>query len=243
MKSIKYLPIVCALFAASAAADTQWGVGLAAISSNEGYVDVSAETNVVPALFIQTENFQLLGPMISYKLFESGDFKMAFKGQYRFDGYEEDDGDIFKGMEERKGAFDVGFEFGYETGLGDFSFSLLTDATSEHEGYELSASYSKPYRMENGVIAPYISVSNLSEDLVDYYYGVRQNEVSSTRAFYQGDSATNVEIGVNSQWMYSGKHMIVANASYTQFGSAIKDSPLIDESGSFQVILGYVYAF
>lgn len=89
-------------------AESRWGLGLGAVISDQGYVDIGNEITPVPVIYYQSENFQLLGPNFSYKLTEIDDLAFSFTGQFRFDGYEEDDGDIFLGMDDRSGSFDLG---------------------------------------------------------------------------------------------------------------------------------------
>ncbi|MEM0911797.1 MAG: MipA/OmpV family protein, partial [Pseudomonadota bacterium] len=85
--------------------------------------------------------------------------------------------------------------------------------------------------------------SRLSDDLVDYYYGVRQSEAILNRPFYLGESTTNVTLGINSNWQWDRQNRFVANLSVTALGSEIEDSPLIDASTNVQFILGYLYVF
>nr|WP_248291036.1 MipA/OmpV family protein [Pseudoalteromonas arctica] len=198
---------------------------------------------VVPALSIQYGNFSLLGPQMSYKLGHWGDFEASILGKFRLDGYEADDDEFFNGMEDRDPSFDIGIDLEYDSSWGDFGLSHTADVSSTHEGYETSVSYSLPYRVSKGRIAPFISVSHLSEDLVNYYYGVKQSEVTTNRAYYQAESSLVWEIGTRSDWLFGTNHMIKADLSYRFLGSEIKDSPLIDKSGGINLIIGYVYVF
>lgn len=242
-KKFIYTIVFTAITSTNAFAESKWGLGLGAIVSDQGYIGVGNETSVVPIIYYQSENFQLLGPNLSYKLVEFNDLTVNLTGQYRFDGYEEDDSDIFLGMEDRSGSFDLGFAIDYEMSFGDLSFEFLTDATNEHEGNEFSLSYSKSYNFKSYSLKPYVKVTRQSEDLVDYYYGVRTNEATVNRAFYVGEATTNVELGLQAMWRVGKHHNFIGYASYTAYGSEIKDSPLVDASSSTNLILGYMYVF
>ncbi|MCO7188565.1 MULTISPECIES: MipA/OmpV family protein [unclassified Pseudoalteromonas] len=221
----------------------QWGIGAAVVSQDQGYTDVGNETILVPALAIQYGNFSLLGPRGSYKVWQQENIEFSVVGQLRLDGYEEADGDIFLGMEDRDMSFDFGFEGEFDTEFGEFGFSFMHDVTSTHKGYEASVSYGVPFTLGDGRITPYVSASYLSEDLVDYYYGVLPTEQRAGRNAYTGDATMNLEVGVSSDWFFGRNHMIKADLSYTAYGSEIKDSPLIEQSGAVQLLLGYVYVF
>lgn len=224
-------------------ADGRWGVGMGTMVEKQGYLDIDNKTNVIPLFYYESEKLRVLGPTVDYQLATFNDFKFKLSGQYRFDGFESDDGDIFSGMEERSGSVDLGFSIDYEHDFGDFSFSFLNDVSSEHKGNEITLSYAKPFQVDSTRITPYVELTRLSDDLVDYYYGVRANEVTANRSYYLGEASTNAEIGIRTNWQFGNHHSFMLNASYTAFGSEIKDSPLMDSSGSANLILGYLYVF
>ncbi|OCQ21884.1 hypothetical protein A7985_08730 [Pseudoalteromonas luteoviolacea] len=223
--------------------ELRFGLGGAVVVQDEGYKDVGSETQFVPAIAIEYGDFRLLGPYASYTFFKTDNFELAATGMLRLDGYEQADSEIFKGMEDRDMSFDFGLEAEIDTDFGEFGIKYTQDVTNTHEGYEATLSYGMPFTVDRGRIAPYIAVSFASEDLANYYYGVKAHEATASRAFYQVDSATNFEIGVSSDWFFGQNHMIKADVSYTSFDSTIKDSPLVDKSGTFQLLLGYVYVF
>lgn len=222
---------------------SRWGLGLGAIIQDQGYTDIGNESQVVPVLYYESENLEILGPNINYNLYSEGPFDFKLNAQYRFDGFKDDDGDIFIGMEERSGTIDLGFSVDYESDYGDFSFQYMADAGGEHKGNEISLSYQKPFFFERSILTPYFSATRMSEDLVDYYYGVRSNEVTANRGFYQGEATTNIDVGVRYDHRFDKHHSILADFAYTAYGSGIKDSPLVDSSGGMRLIVGYVYVF
>ena len=78
---------------------------------------------------------------------------------------------------------------------------------------------------------------------VDYYYGVRANEMTADRAYYQGESAVNIEVGARGGYMFKQKHFVFLDVSVTSLASEIKDSPLVDSSTENRLMLGYIYSF
>lgn len=243
MKTLKYLPLLSLLFAGSALSESKWGIGLGGLVQDNGYIDLGTEVNLLPVIYYESGNFSVLGPQFHYEFADLEGFEFSFVGRLNFGGYEEDDGDIFIGMEERSGSIDLGVEVEYESDYGDFSFSYLTDATSEHEGSELSVKYSLPFIFESSMVTPYIGYVRQSEEMVDYYYGVRANEATLARPFYQGEAASSIEIGVQSLWRFGKHHNVVGNLSFATLADEIKDSPLVDASNNVSLILGYLYVF
>jgi outer membrane protein len=239
----KYAVLLVSLASYSAIAENKWGVGVGGMVEDQGYVDVGSKTTVIPLVFFESENLRIYGPTFNYNIATFEEIDFSFIGQYRFDGYEADDGDIFEGMDDSTGAFELGISANYKTGFGKFTLSALTDVASTHDGYEINLSYSKSYNFESSSITPYISIIQKSEDLVDYYYGVQAHEVTDYRSFHLGKSATNIELGIRSSWRVGKHHNFIANASYTAYGSNIKNSSLIDSSVNTKLILGYMYVF
>lgn len=243
MNKLKYLPLISLLFASSAYSESKWGIGLGSLVQDNGYVDQSTEVNILPIVYYESGNFSILGPRFGYEFADLEGFEFTFVGQLNLGGYKEEDGDIFTGMEERSGSVDLGLEIEYESDYGDFSFSYLTDATSEHEGNELSFKYSLPFIFESSMVTPYIGYVRQSEEMIDYYYGVRANEATLERPFYKGEAASGIEVGVFSLWRFGKHHNVVSDLSFVTLADEIKDSPLVDASNNVSLILGYLYVF
>lgn len=224
-------------------AESKWGLGIGTAIQNQVYASVDAEVNVLPLIYYQSEKLHLVGPQFGYEILEWGDVEFTFLGRYRFDGYDAEDEPLFEGMEDRSGSLDLGLEIQYETDYGDLSFSYMKDAMHNHKGSELSVGYSLPFIMSSGVIVPYVQITQQSDDLVDYYFGVRADEVTVNRSFFEGESTTNLELGVKVMWQFGEHHSVIANLGFTSLGSEIKDSPLVDGSTATNLILGYVYVF
>ncbi|SFC99058.1 MipA/OmpV family protein [Pseudoalteromonas denitrificans] len=240
---------LCMLLAGEVSADeSQWGLGIGAMADKQGYAGVNTKTTVIPITSYESENFSINGPQFEYTLGkytipDFGALKLSLLGQYRFDGYEAEDGDIFNGMDKRSGAFELGFSVGYSSNLGGISFEFVNDVTNKHEGYEASLTYSRPYFFDSVIIEPYAKISHFSDNFVNYYYGVEDHESLSNRQAYVGEDTVNGEIGLRMRWQAGKHHSFISNLSYRSFGSDIKNSPLVSGSGGANIILGYVYAF
>ena len=230
-------------YADDADSKSLWGLGLGIVTGDKGYEGIGTETTPIPVIYHETENFQLLGSSFSYKLSEFGDLTLSLVGLYRLSGYSSSDGDIFDGIKRRSDSFDLGVSAEYEGEFGDVSFEYLADTTNNHDGNEMSLTYAMPYTFNSTLLKPYIKLTRQSDDLVDYYYGVRSNEATSSRAYYRGKATTNIESGVQASYQINRHHNLISYASYTAYGSEIKDSPLMDKSGSFSLIMGYMYVF
>ena len=245
----KILPLSCALFLSiSLAANGQdappneFGIGLAVISQNAGY-EVGIENNVVPALLINYGNFSLLGPEAKYNLHRSDKLTFDFTGSLRLGGYSADDDKFFIGMEDRDLTIDLGFALEYELGPVDVGFSMAADVLGKHEGHQAALTFGHNFNFDSAQLTPFIGVEYQSDELVDYYYGVRKEEATSTRDFYQADAATQALAGLRGMWWSGPHHRVIFRLEYNPLDSSIKDSPLVDNSNSYEFIMGYAYVF
>lgn len=243
MKYWKSAGLLLSLLSGNAMAEGHWGVGVIGIWQDQGYKNISSTTTVVPAVLYQSDKLMWMGPQLNYKFWEANGVEFRAHAQYRFDGFDADEDALFEGMEDRDGALDIGLGMRYKTSVGVFGLTFLQDVTNTHEGNEISADYRYPIRYQGHMFSPYIAMSYSSKALTDYYFGVRESEVRADRAFYEGDATVNVEAGVNTIWSIADQQQIIANLSYTAYGSEIKDSPLVDGSGNLSLLVGYVYRF
>ncbi|NMR25814.1 MULTISPECIES: MipA/OmpV family protein [Pseudoalteromonas] len=244
----KLLPLSYSLLLLSFGANAQeaqqneLGIGLAVISQNAGY-DIGAESNVVPALLINYGDFSLLGPEVKYNLHRGDEFTFDLTGSIRLDGYSADDDKFFTGMKDRDSTIDLGFALEYELGPVDVGFSMAADVLGKHEGYQAGLTFGHNFKFESTMLTPFIGLEYQSEELVDYYYGVRQEEVTTTRDFYQADAATQAVAGLRGMWWSGPHHRVIFRLEYSVLGSSIEDSPLVDGSNSYEFIMGYAYVF
>ena len=223
--------------------ELSWGVGLGMISEDEGYTEVGSDSTAVPIFIINYGKFYLMGPKFGYQLYGNNNYTFGLIGNYRLDGYEAEDSPYLKGMDDRDGTLDIGVEYSYDTGFGKIGIEVVADTLGKHEGYQADISFSYPINFDNGQLSPYIGAEYRSDDLVNYYYGVKNTEVTQIRQFYQADSAVNLVMGIRSTWFSGPHHRFVAMLQFKAFDDSIKDSPIIDADDAYNMIFGYAYVF
>ncbi len=84
-----------------------------------------------------------------------------------------------------------------------------------------------------------MGVSYLDEKMVDYYYGVKTSEVTSSRAIYKGEEAFNyvAELGVSTPILFGGYSRFALN--YIWYDDEIVMSPLTDARYGFGVMVTF----
>lgn len=195
----------------------------------------------VPILVGQYKNFYVQGTDLGYILNETDQWKVSLMGKPRFNGYESDDSDALKGMEDRNWSFDAGVRVDWTNDLCVLSFNGIVDTLHEHDGQELSLNISKAFFRRS--LIPHAGVHWKSQNLVDYYYGVSGDEVKASRPSYEADPAWNYDAGVRVNIPFEENWVIMGDFTYEWMGDSITDSPIVDETGAFSTLLGAAYRF
>lgn len=246
------IALLCLPLTAQASDDEQessWGLGLGVMSSQKAYTDMDRDTKVIPFISYENEYIEVLGPNLKYKLpgFELNDankFNFNLVGEYDFSDNDPDETPILNGMEERDGGFWVGAQVEWQNEFVNVSLEFLTEAAGDSDGSMFNLGFERTWTIgERYMLTPRVVLSRVDKNYVDYYYGVRADEVRSDRAFYQGEAGLNTEIGLRAMYMFDRNQMLMLDLAVTSLASEIKDSPLVDSSTESRVILGYIYRF
>jgi len=222
---------------------SQFLYGVGASSSGQIYKGYSRQTMLLPLIGYKSENLTVFGPFINYKINTVNNFTFSLKLSPRFQGFDQSDSAIFKGMKKRKSSLDAGFEINYKKEQWALNLSSIFDTLNRSNGYELKSVLSRKYRIGPVFIEPSLSASFLDKRLVNYYYGVSDDEVNSLRNAYNGQGSTNMAIGlgVSTPLFFGGFTRM--NIQQLWFDSNITDSPLVDGKSTFSIQLFFTKNF
>lgn len=228
---------------------SSWGLGIGAMSRQKAYTDMDRDNKVIPFISYENEYIEVLGPNLKYKLpgfelNEANKFSFNLVGEYDFSDNDPDETPILNGMEERKGGFWAGAAAEWQNPLATLSLELLTEVSGDSDGTVINLGIERSWHIAGGfMLTPRLVLSRVDTNYVDYYYGVRADEVRMGRAFYQGEAGLNTEIGLRTMYMFDQNQMLMLDFAVTSLASEIKDSPLVDTSTESRVMLGYIYRF
>jgi outer membrane protein len=246
-----YLPLT-AMAEAPKNEGAQWGLGGAAITKQNAYKDIDRSSAAIPLIYFENEYVQLFGPTIdlklpSYNINETQKLDFSLVGKYDFSGYDDDDikdTPILNGMHERKGGIWAGAKVEWHSEIVDVSAEWLTDLSGHSKGTRLSLGLERTWMFgEHMMLTPRVTAIWQDKKTIDYYYGVRDDEVRTGRTAYNGNSGTNVEFGTRGTYMFNQHNSIFLDVKVTSLANEIKDSPLIDSSTENSVLFGYLYRF
>ena len=236
----------------AAAPASSWALGVGAIAFDKAYAGIDREYLALP--FVQYENrwLSIAGPQVGVKLLSLDPaplhtLNLDLVLRYDGSGYDDDDiGDtpILAGMRERKSGVWAGARIEWKSRWVDVSAEALGDASGNSKGKRFNLGVEKTWHIgERVTITPRVTASWQDDKYVDYYYGVRADEVRAGRAAYRGESGVNAELGLRAMYMFDRRHSILVDLEVSRLADGIRDSPLVDRSTENRVLVGYLYRF
>lgn len=223
--------------------DSQWGLGLVTLYDRKPYRSFDNKAKALPFIFYQSRWVSLIGPTLDLKLPSTDALSFSLRLHYAGDGYEAGDSPYLAGMAERKSSFWVGGASSLHTDVATLSVELLGDASSKSKGKRARLGIEHEFRAGDFDFTPRLALHRFDGKYVDYYYGVRADEATSTRGYYPGKSTTNVEAGVRIGYSLAPHHKLSLDLGTTRLGAGIKASPLVERSRQDGVRFGYLYLF
>ncbi|MFL9812645.1 MipA/OmpV family protein [Stutzerimonas sp. VN223-3] len=228
---------------------SSWGLGLGIASSQQPYTDIDRDNEVIPLIYFENDYVQIFGPNAEIKLpslhiSDSQQFNFNVVAEYDFSGYEEGDARILDGMDDRDGGFWAGANVGWQNELVNVNAEWLADVSGDSDGQRFTLGLERSWEFgDHMMLAPRLAAIWQDKEYVDYYFGVRSDEVRFDRAAYEGKSTINTEFGVRGTYMFDKQQSVFLDVEAVRFGSEIEDSPLVDTSSENSVRFGYLYRF
>ncbi len=224
--------------------DLTWSLGAGFIASPRPYMGTNARVFPIPALSLEYKRWFVQGIRGGYSFVKSNRFTANVFAQARFRGLEPEDSPFLAGMEERKKSMDAGVEFIYSGRPLGFRASFLTDTLGRSKGQEVSLlAVSGVPLGRRGIILVGIGPRWLSQNRVDYYFGVRESEATPERPAYTAQATWNLDINVTAVINVSSKWSVLALLNREGLGSSITNSPIVERSSAYGLVASLSYNF
>lgn len=203
-----------------------YGFGLGI--NQEVYKDYGLRVIPLPLLGYRGEDLKIFGPFASYDIADFDNLSFSIKLAPRFAGFDESDSSVFAGMDKRKSSLDAGVGVEYKFNNIRIDYSMMFDILGNYKGYESSSNLSYVWRVGSFFIEPAIGLKYQDSNLVNYYYGVRSHEASTSREQYSADYALNSTVGISAATNSILNGLTRIGLTKTWYGNAISDSPLVE---------------
>lgn len=218
-------------------------VGAGALVSSKPYKGIDPRVYPIPMFGYEGERLYLRGVGGGYQLFRRGGWSFGPVLQPRFDGYEADDSRYLAGMKDRDLTLDGGVGLSWRAKWGLIGLSCITDLLGKHDGQELELSYTAVFPYAGCDFIPSAGLRYKSDNLVDYYYGVRTSEARDGRPAYEAEEATDPFVRLAVRRKLGGQWSLLGAVQYEWFDSEIKDSPIVDKDYDVSFVGGLLYSW
>lgn len=211
----------------------------------KGYDD-DEQWAAAPLVIYEGEHFFFRGTSTGWKFINQDDFEFDVRVEARLDGYDSHDSNALRGMDDRDPSVDGGLGMTWRPGGGPLSFDLVAvgDLGDKSDGYEVRAGGS--YVVHNGSWATRLGAFVVydSDDMVDYYYGVKQSEAIPGRPAYSPDGEAIFRVQALTAYRFSeSRWMAYFGGRYDFLGDEITDSPIVGDDYQYILMTGFTYTF
>lgn len=251
-----YVAVLAAFAGCSVSAEessSQWGFGLGAVASDNPYAGRGTRYTPFPLITYDSERLFFQGITAGVHLLDTSALEIDFIAEANFDGIDAEDfgaRELAKNgidralLEDRKDSADVGFDVSVEGVYGELKFQALADVLGASGGYEASASYGYPLALSKHlVLTPTVGAKWLSADRADYYYGILDEEIARGVTNYRPGSVVIPEIGLDLQYSFADRWMLLGDLKYRSLPGKVEDSPLLESGQSIRMFIGVMRAF
>lgn len=144
---------------------------------------------------------------------------------------------------ERSWALESGFEILQEGRWGFLQASFLHDVSGVHNGYEAALSYGYGLVVGRLYLEPSLALAYKSNDMNDYYWGIRGDETPA------GTSGYTAGAGLNSMARFSASYRINAHfgasmaIEYERLNDDARRSPIVRRGHVLGFFAGLAYRF
>lgn len=170
-------------------------------------------------------------------------FEQAFFSDWELTNRDIGDAGSTHSLHKRRTAALSGFEYTYIHPLFDWQTQLLQDVTGVHSGQKIRSALTLPWVKNKHAWEFSAGATWQSHKLVNYYYGVRDNEVNNTNLAYDAPATTSAYIKAEWETRFNKHWGMRAVTSYKWLGSGVTNSPIVIDDSVFTFYAAGVYHF
>ncbi|MGH8707204.1 MAG: MipA/OmpV family protein [Burkholderiales bacterium] len=144
-------------------------------------------------------------------------------------------------MAPREQGTDLGLGYRRRMAWGTLSVEFLHNVDGASRGSEARLRLLEEVRRGELRLWPQAMLSWRDTKLNDYYYGVRTTETADARPAYVAGSGLNLELALYASYPLSRNWQLLGGISATQWASAVRRSPIVENRVQAAATLGLLY--
>ena len=144
---------------------------------------------------------------------------------------------------DRDYAIEAGVELLSDGRWGFLQLAAFHDVSGTHDGFEIDANYGIGFRQGRWYIEPSIGISYKSEDLNNYYWGVRPDESSVGLPPYEAGDGVNARARLRAAYYFTRNWSFSLTAEYERLNDEAAASPIVVDRSVLGYFAGVAYRF
>ncbi|QYJ85428.1 MipA/OmpV family protein [Shewanella mesophila] len=150
---------------------------------------------------------------------------------------------IFNELEDRNFTLLGGIDAFIYTRIGIINLAIAHDLFDVHSGSQARLKWLYNLALDQWKVEVAATADWKSEEIINYYYGVRPSENRYWSEQYQAGSATNLGLELTTQYVINEHWELIFLARYTELGDKIVESPLVNKHNTNTFFVGTAYRF
>ncbi len=220
------------------------GLGMLVRVETSPYVGADDRVDLLPLYLYEGERFFLRSNAAGVRIATQDNQGLELFVERRLEGYPEDETpDILQGLRTRNGEADLGARYYWKQDRHGWDLSVRQDISSTSKGTELRAGYGYTWRGQRWDVQPVVSLEWRNARLNDYYFGVEPYEADAGRPAYAAGSGLDFTAGIYTRYRFLQHWSLLGGVYATRASSAVRNSPLVDDSVQWGALLGAAYDF
>ena len=220
------------------------GLGMLVRVETSPYIGADDRVDLLPLYLYEGERFFLRSNAAGVRVTTQENQGLELFVERRLEGYPEDETpDILQGLRTRNGEADLGVRYYWKHDRHGWDLSVRQDISNTSKGTELRAGYGYTWRGQRWDVQPVVSLEWRNARLNDYYFGVEPYEADDGRPAYAAGSGLDVTAGLYARYRFLQHWSLLGGVYATRPSSAIRNSPLVDDSVQWGALLGAAYDF
>lgn len=230
-------------FTLATASDLDIELGLAAFYESALVVGEDASLAPMPYIELAYQGFSVNLSELAYSLPLSYARTLDLALGYRNSPFDPDDNTRLAQLDDRDTAIEFSLALSEVSPIGTLEGFVTIDASRVHQGWETGIEYSDKRPINGGSLKPVARLRYLSDNLVNYYFGITPQEAGEALPTYQAKGGLYLDLELTYICPFSPHWYSLSALEWTQLGAGQAESPISNTRHATRTYLALVYSF
>ena len=223
-------------------------IGLGAYVQSQPYKGVDSFVVPSPVVFFDNGLFYIRWSRAGIYFLgdkqENFSWGFSLTAQPRVFGYDPQNSQELQGMDERETTFEGGLAFSALYNTTYIEIMLLTDLLDRYDSWLIKTEIGDEFELGHFTFYPSLIVSYQSDEFVNYYYGVTQEEADRT-PFNLYEPGAGFQVGAQTyvEHAITDELSVLLNFRVDSIPHTARNSPILDSSVIYSGLASLIYTF